>query len=157
MCLGATEIPEPYGICPVELVRIYQELGDDSVAQALGDANVRITKLWAEGFPATWNRLDYAAALATAGQTGEAVDILEDLVASGWRGDNYNPYPGFRLCCDVTFDAIRDDERFRAMIATFKADMAQQLENVRAMQQRGEVPTLEEVNALIASAQDTVE
>jgi hypothetical protein len=32
--------------------------------------------------------------------------------------------------------------------------MAQQLENVREMERRGEVPTLEEVIALIASAQN---
>jgi len=154
-CLGATEIPEPYTNCPVELVRIYQELGDDSAAQALGDAIVRRAKLWADGIPpADWMRLDYAAALATAGQTNAALDILEDLVASGWRGDNYNPYPGATLCCNVAFDAIRDDERFKAIVATFEADMAQQLENVREMQQRGEVPTLEEVKALIASTQE---
>jgi ribosomal protein L10 len=34
-----------------------------------------------------------------------------------------------------------------------EADMAQQLENVREMQRRGEVPTLEEVQAMIASAE----
>jgi hypothetical protein len=33
--------------------------------------------------------------------------------------------------------------------------MAQQLENVREIEQRGEVPTLEEVQALIASARDS--
>jgi hypothetical protein len=33
--------------------------------------------------------------------------------------------------------------------------MAQQLENVREMERRGEVPTLEDVNALTASAQES--
>jgi len=37
------------------------------------------------------------------------------------------------------------------MVAAIEADMAQQLEDVRAMQQRGEVPTLEEVRALVAA------
>ena len=49
---------------------------------------------------------------------------------------------------------IRDHERFRAIAATIEAAMAQQLENVRAMERNGEIPTLEEVNALIASAQE---
>jgi hypothetical protein len=106
-------------------------------------------------YPVTWVQLDYSGALATAGQTDAALDVLENLVSSGWRGDNYNKHLGFVLCCDVVFDAIRDHERFRAIAATIDADMAQQLENVREMQRRDEVPTLEEVNALIASARDS--
>ena len=61
----------------------------------------------------------------------------------------------FVLCCDVALDAIRDHERFQALAATIEADMAQQLENVRAIQRRGEVPTLEEVKAMIASKQES--
>jgi TolB-like protein/cytochrome c-type biogenesis protein CcmH/NrfG len=137
--------------CPNELVRVYQELGDHKAAQTLSDAIVRRAQLWTEGFPAEWSRRGYAGYLATAGRTDEALDILEDLVSSGWRGDSYNKYPGFMLCCDVSFDAVRNDERFQAIVATIEADMAQQLKNVREMQRRGEVPTLEEVKALIAS------
>jgi hypothetical protein len=62
---------------------------------------------------------------------------------------------GFVLCCDVVFDAIRDHERFRAIAATIEADMAQQLQNVRDMERRGEIPTLEEVNAMIATEMDS--
>jgi len=62
---------------------------------------------------------------------------------------------GFVLCCDVVFDAIRDHERFRAIAATIEAHMAQQLENVREMQRRDEVPTLDEVKTLIALAQES--
>jgi hypothetical protein len=102
-----------------------------------------------------WGQFDYAGKFAAAGQTELAFDLLEDLVSSGWRGDHNNRYLRFYLCCDVVFDSIRDHERFRAIAATIEADMAQQLENVRAMERDGLIPTLEEVNALIASAQES--
>ena len=76
------------------------------------------------------------------------------MVSSGWRGDFFL-YLRFFLCCDVAFDAVRDDERFQAMVATIEADLKQQLENVREMQRRGEVLTLEEVNALIAANRES--
>jgi len=98
--------------------------------------------------------LGYAGTLATVGRTDAALDVLENLISSGWRGDNYNKHLGFVLCCDVVFDAIRDHERFRAIAATVDADMAQQLENVREMERNGEIPTRKEVNALIALARE---
>jgi len=154
-CLGAKSIPEEYFWgCPDELVRVYQELGDIAAAQALGDANVQRAKMWADGFPADWSYLEYARALATAGRTDDALDVLENLVSSGWRGE-YDFFLRFALYFDVAFDAVRDDGRFQAILATIEADMAQQLENVRDMQRRGEVPTLEEVKALIASRQES--
>jgi TolB-like protein len=155
MCLRAKEIPVGYIGCPNRLVRIYQELGDHDAAEALSAAIVGRSRLFVDGIPAEQYRRGYAGVLATVGRTDEALDVLENLVASGWRGDRDNQYPGFTLCCDVSFDAIRDHERFRAIVATIEADMAEQLENVRDMQRRGEVPTLEEVNALIASAQES--
>jgi TolB-like protein/DNA-binding winged helix-turn-helix (wHTH) protein len=151
-CIGATE-SRFGGPCPDELVRVYQELGDRKAAQALSDSNVRKNKLF--DYPVTWWQFDLARTFATAGRTDAALDVLENLVSSGWRGDNYNRHLGFTLCCDVGFDAIRDHERFRAIAATIEADMAEQLENVREMQRRGEIPTLEEVNALIALVQES--
>jgi TolB-like protein/tetratricopeptide (TPR) repeat protein len=150
-CLGATEIPDEY-LCPNELVRVYRELGDHSAAEALSAANLRRAQLWVDGFPADWWFRYYAGALATEGRTDEALDVLENLVASGWRG-GFGHNHRFHLCCAVDFDAIRDHPRFQAIVATIEADVAQQLENVRDMQRRGEVPTLEEVKALTASAQ----
>jgi len=141
--------------CPDELVRVYQELGDHEAAQALSDASVRHWQLRVDEYPVAWTQLFYAAALATAGRTDAALDVLENLVSSGWRGDNYNRHLDFVLCCSVRFDAIRDHERFRAIAATIKADMAQQLENVREMERNGEIPTRKEVNAFIALAQES--
>jgi hypothetical protein len=126
---------------------VYQELGDHEAAQALSDANVREYQLMVDVYPVSWTQLGYAGTLATAGQTDAALDVLENLVSSGWRGDRYYKHQGFHLCCDVIFDAIRDHERFQAIAATIEADMAQQLENVREMERKGELPTLEEVRA----------
>jgi hypothetical protein len=141
--------------CPADLVRVYQKLGDHRAEQALSDAILRRGQFFVDEYPVVWHQLYHAGALATAGRTDAALDVLENLVSSGWRGDNYNKHLSFILCCDVVFDAIRDHERFQAIAATIKADMVQQLENVREIERRGEIPTLEEVNALIASAQES--
>ncbi|MEJ2604730.1 MAG: winged helix-turn-helix domain-containing protein [Gammaproteobacteria bacterium] len=151
-CVGAKEVRTMFGNpCPDELVRVYQVLGDYKTARALSDAGVPRYQLIAEEYPVTWVQVDFSGALATAGRTDAALDVLEKVVSSGWRGDRYKKRLGFIFCCDVRFDAVRDHERFRAIAATIEADMAQQLENVREMQRQGEVPTLEELNAQIAS------
>jgi len=152
-CVGASDIPVKWMNCPADLIRVYQELGDHEAEQSLSDAIVRRGQLFLDEYPVVWHQLYHAGALATSGRTDAALDVLENLVSSGWRGDNYNKHLGFVLCCDVVFDAIRDHERFRAIAAMIEADMAQQLENVREMERRGEVPTLEEVQAFIAEVQ----
>ena len=93
--------------------------------------------------------------LSLMGRKEEALSLLEDSVREGWRG-GVGRHHDWRLFAYylVEVDAIRDHPRFRAAIATIEADLAQQLENVRAMQQRGEVPTLEDVRALIAARQE---
>jgi len=154
MCLAAKNIPEEYFNCPNELIRVYKELGDNAEVRELGDAIVKRAKWWSDVFPNNGARLNYAGALTVTGRMDKALDVLEKLVTSGWRGHySFFSFLRFTLYFDVDFDAIRDDERFQAIVATIEADMAQQLENVREMQQRGEVPTLEEVRALVASKQ----
>ncbi len=51
---------------------------------------------------------------------------------------------------DITLDAIRDLPRFQSMVATIEADMAEQLENVREMERRGELPALKKLQAELA-------
>jgi TolB-like protein len=134
--------------CPTELVRVYQELGNHTMAQELADELVRYYKIYVDTFQWEEISIGYAAALAVAGQTDEALDVLESAVTSGWRG-HYASLLRFTLYFNVNFDAIHDDARFQALVATIEADMAQQLENVRDMQRRGEVPTLEELQSTL--------
>jgi len=153
-CFTTEGIENPADECPLELVRVYQELGKRDPARDLADEIVRDARDNFERMPEdSGNAAYYAAALACAGRTDEALDMLEDLVSSGWRG-HFTEFLRFNLYVSVYLDAIRDDARFQAIAATVEADMAQQLENVRDMQRRGEVPTLEEVRALVASKQE---
>ena len=85
------------------------------------------------------------------GRHEEALDLLEELVQSGWRGSR------FLLYRDVLLDAIRDHPRFQAMVAVIESDMAEQLENVREMERKGELPTLEELQADLAANQPVKE
>jgi len=152
-CSTSDPIEEQIEHCPNELVRVYQALGSNTAAQDLADGLVRTWKIWADEYPDNGGRTDYVGTLTIAGRTDEALDLLENLVSSGWRGDS-NRCLRYMLYFDVNFDAIRDDERFQAIVTTIEADMAQQLESVHEMQRRGEVPTLEELQAEIATKAD---
>ena len=82
------------------------------------------------------------------GRHEEALDLLETLVAEHWRG-SWLPFfnLSYILYYDISFDAIRDHPRFQAMVELIEADLAEQLENVREMERRGELPTLEQLRA----------
>jgi hypothetical protein len=96
--------------------------------------------------------------LSLLGRHEEALDLLEKLVYAGWRagqnsgsvGDGVNNLR-FNLYRNILFDAIRDHPRFQNAVAVIEADMAQQLENVRAMERSGEIPALEELQAKLRS------
>jgi pentatricopeptide repeat protein len=92
--------------------------------------------------------------LSLLGRYEEALDLLEELVHSGWRGGGYEGMIGdlrFNLYRNVLLDAIRDHPRFQAMVAVIESDMAEQLENVREMERKGELPTLEDLRAELAA------
>ena len=84
----------------------------------------------------------------------EALDALEDLFASGWRGLGWTEGKWFTLEYDIAFDSIRDHPRFQALIAAIRDDFAQQLENVRTLERRGELPTLLEVQEGVVASSD---
>ena len=63
------------------------------------------------------------------------------------RRNNPNLLLRFIIYHDTTLDPIRDHPRFQALVSEVEADLAQQLENVREMERKGELPTLEEVRA----------
>jgi TolB-like protein len=160
-CFADVEFKYLSDSCPMlALARILQEVGDEERVQGfvLGYTPV-LQKSW----DYWWSHLDYrieafvrARYEAIAGRHEQALTMLEDLVAKGFRGFVTSEWDWrFFAYYDITLDSVRDHPRFRATIAVIEADMAQQLENAREMQRRGEVPTLEEVKALIASKQDS--
>jgi TolB-like protein len=129
--------------CPVEVMRIMQAAGDDERARRFAEKQLQYAKPWFDRYPAHWTSLRYAETLAVLGRTDETLDILEALFASGWRGQFVGMW--FTLEYNIALDSVRDQPRFQALIVAIRADFAQQLENVRAMERRGELPTLQEV------------
>jgi TolB-like protein len=129
---------------------LYGALGDAETAQRQLE-----TLFESQNTISVWNRRAVGPLLlrelSLLGRHDEALDLLEELVQTGWRGglDNYgiNGDLRFNLYRNILFDAIRDHPRFQAMVAVIESDMAEQLENVRVMESKGELPTLEEVRA----------
>jgi len=128
--------------CHFQVMRVMQAAGDHERARRFAEKQLKFEKPWFDRYPAHWTSLFYAQGLVFFGRTDEALDVLEALVASGWRGWGW---AWFTLEYSITFDSIRDHPRFQALIAAIRADFAQQLENVRALERRGELPTLQKV------------
>ena len=150
-CLATENIEVQTDNCPFGLERVLQELGDHERARALIEKRLEKAQLWFDENPARQGEMILrTSCLAMLGREEEALDIFEELVQSGWRGNFAWNNPGlpFFLHRAAIADAIRDHPRFQAAIAVIEADMAQQLENVRAMERRGEIPTLEELRAM---------
>jgi len=97
-----------------------------------------------------WAKDDYAgfgiedvAYLTLFGEREQALGSLEAHVGRAWRGSPDRPWR--ELYVDPRLDDIRGDSRFAAAVAVIEADMSEQLERVRGMQRRGEIPTLDEI------------
>jgi len=138
--------------CHFEVMRVMQAAGDHERARRFAETQLEFQKPWFDRYPAHWTSLFYAQGLVFFGRADEALDVLESVVASGWRGWLWGGLP-FTLEYNITFDSIRDHPRFQALIAAIRADFARQLENVRALERRGELPTLQEVQeGVVASS-----
>jgi tetratricopeptide (TPR) repeat protein len=130
--------------------RVLQEQGDSELVAPFVDAWIRRHEEWFEKYLAStegyedYGQYEPMAAYAIAGRQSAALSKLETYVEQGWRG--YQLFDDWRFTAyfDFTLDAIRDHPRFQAAIAVIEADMAQQLENVREMERKGELPTLKE-------------
>jgi hypothetical protein len=137
---------------------LYGELGGDAetAQRRLEDIFEVQNALWSRKPYAPWSRKPWGEYLlkdlSLLGRHEEALDLFEELMQTGWTGGG--AWFRFFLYRNILLDAIRDHPRFQAMVAVFESDMAEQLENVREMERKGELPTLEEVKARIASAQE---
>ena len=129
-------------VCLSPVLRVMQLAGDQKRAQRFVEERLKYIKPWFDRYPTYWTPLYYAESLTLLGRTDEALDVLEAHVASGWRGQLFT---WFTLEYDITFELIRDHPRFQALITTVREDFAQQLETVRALERKGELPSLQEV------------
>ncbi len=82
-----------------------------------------------------WVRSGKAQALALLGEKEAALDELRQQVDNGWRhlwrwDTELNP----------NFESLREEPEFISIIEFLSADMARQLEDVRAMEATGEIP-----------------
>ena len=78
---------------------------------------------------------------AMQGRTGEALGSLRGTIDEGWRSPWW-----FYLVHDPALDSIRDEPEFQAMLAEIKADMAAQLEHIRAMDASGELEPIPDIS-----------
>lgn len=134
--------------CGFEVMRVMEAAGDAQRVRNMAEKRLKISTQWFERYPADWTSWIYAQGLALLGRGDEALDVLETLIASGWRGGTLSLQSRISLEYVIAFDNIREHPRFQALVAAIRADLAQQLVNVRAMEQNGEIVTIEELRAM---------
>ena len=78
---------------------------------------------------------------ALQGKTEQALAALRQAIDEGWR-----VYWWYYLEHDPILDSIRDEPEFQAMLEEVKADMAEQLQRVRAMQASGDIGPIPDIN-----------
>ena len=156
-CLNAPideAYPNKWPECNMWLDGVLQAAGDEARARAAAEKRLPWFQRWMEwgGEQVSGDPRDFVIL----GKEDQALDDFE-LRLADYRG---NPYMNrlfldeslrFMLYHDPLLSPIRDHPRFQAVVAEVEADLAQQLENVREMERRGEIPTLEELQAEIAS------
>jgi len=94
-----------------------------------------IPRLGAEGYGIADVRI-----YALQGKTEKALAALRQAIDQGWRHHWW-----YYLEHDPNLDSIRDEPEFQAMVEEIKADMAAQLERVRAMEASGELEPIPDI------------
>ena len=78
---------------------------------------------------------------ALQGETKTALAVLRQAIDEGWRNEWWVAFQH-----DPYLDSIRDEPEFQAMMGEVRADMAAQLERVRAMEANGELEPIPDIN-----------
>ena len=76
--------------------------------------------------------------LALQGRKAEALTALQRAVDEGWRSLWW-----YYLQYEPNLDSIRSEPAFQAVMAEIKADMANQMQRIRDMEQSGEIETID--------------
>lgn len=141
--------------CGVWLDAFLYASGDIDRARATARKRIDWNQPWIEFAGSDYRE---PASYLILGEEATALDVYEVWFAT-YRG---NPYTfrlylyenlRFLLYHDPLSEPIRDHPRFLAAVAKVEADLAQQLENVRDMERKGELPTLQEMQeSLVATS-----
>jgi TolB-like protein/tetratricopeptide (TPR) repeat protein len=75
------------------------------------------------------------------GETGKAIAALRKAIDESWRASWW-----YYLNHDANLESIRGEPEFQSMLDEIKADMAAQLERVRAMEASGELESVPDIN-----------
>ncbi len=123
----------------IDLALVLSKTGEQERADLLLDRSLT--------FIPTIPRLSFAGygisdvlVYAQQGKTEAALASLREAIDQGWRFSWW-----YYLEHDPNLDSIRDEPEFQAMVAEIKADMAAQLERVRAMEASGELEPIPEL------------
>jgi hypothetical protein len=84
----------------------------------------------------SWRVSAKARALAVLGEKHASLVELQKQIDAGWR-----VMWRWQIGHSPNFDGLRDEPAFREMVEFLEDDMRRQLQEVRAMEARGEIPT----------------
>jgi TolB-like protein/Tfp pilus assembly protein PilF len=124
----------------IDLAYVLSKTGEQERADLLLDRSLTfietIPRLGLAGF---W--VSDVKIYAQQGKTEAALAALRQAIDQGWR-----TYWWYYLEHDKNLDSIRHEPEFQAMVEEIKADMAAQLERLRAMEASGKLEPIPEVN-----------
>jgi len=118
----------------IDLALVLQKLGRKDEADLLLDRAMEVINSlhrlsWWGGY---W--VSDVQILALQGKRNEAITALQAAVDEGWRTLWW-----YYLVYDPNLDSIRGDPRFQTIVAEVKADMAEQIQQVIALERAGEI------------------
>ena len=84
---------------------------------------------------ATWQSSGKAQALAMLGEKQAALNELRSLVDNGWRN-----FWRWDTELNPNFNSLHDDPEFQSIVESLRTDMARQREELRLLEEAGEIP-----------------
>ena len=127
----------------IDLALVLQKLGRKDEADLLLDRSMEVINSlhrlsWWGGY---W--VSDVQILALQGKRGEAIATLRAAVGEGWRTLWW-----YYLVCDPNLDSIRSDPRFQTIVTEVKADMAEQMQQVIALERTREIASFSDLVTL---------
>jgi hypothetical protein len=122
----------------INAAQLLRLAGEEAQAQSLLHAVIDFSDqpYALTGSISSWRVSTRARALALLGEKQAALAELQKQIDSGWR-----VLWRWQIGHSPNFDGLRDEPAFREMVEFLEDDMRRQLQDVRAMEARGEIPT----------------